>query len=138
MPQQGIAPSGRPYTIIIGEPSKFVSKQLQQILESEGYRILGIAESGKQVLEMYKNNKLVDLIMLEIFMPEMDGYATFWELKESGILPKIFFVTEENTPAVMKNLLENGAIDYMIKPIKRDKILERTKEAIDRVNPNFK
>lgn len=135
---QGIAPNGRPYTIIIAEPSKFVSKQLQQILESEGYRILGIAETGRQVLEMHKNNKLVDLIMMEIFMPEMDGYATFWELKESGVLPKIFFVTEENTPAVMKNLLDNGAIDYIVKPIKREKILERTKEAIDKVNPNFK
>lgn len=136
---QGIAPNGRPYTIIIAEPSKFQAKQLQQILESEGYQIIVNAESGKQVMESYEKNKQVDLIIMELSMPVMDGYATFWELKESSaLLPKIFFITDETTPAVSKNLMANGAIDYMLKPIKREKILERVKEAINKVNPTFK
>lgn len=136
---QGISPNGRPYTIIIGEASKFQGKQLQQILESESYNVVGIADNGIQVMELYSQLKPVDLIIMELSMPVMDGYATFWELKESSaILPKIFFVTDENTPAVSKNLLENGAIDYLIKPIKREKVLERVKEAIEKVNPTFK
>ncbi|MEM7182881.1 MAG: response regulator [Spirochaetota bacterium] len=136
---QGIAPNGRPYTIIIAESSKFQAKQLQQILESEEYQVLALADSGKQVMEYYDQNKQVDLIIMELSMPVMDGYATFWELKESSaILPKIFFITDETTPAVSKNLLENGAVDYMLKPIKREKILERVKDAINKVNPTFK
>ncbi|MCB1156860.1 MAG: response regulator [Leptospiraceae bacterium] len=136
---QGISPNGRPYSIIIGEASKFQAKQLQQILESEGYKVLSMAANGKEVMEAYSANKQVDLIIMELNMPVMDGYATFWDLKEaSAILPKIFFVTDENTPAVSKNLIENGAVDYMIKPIKREKILERVKEAIDKVNPTFR
>lgn len=143
MPQlyqpQGISPSGRPYTILIAEPSKFQSKQLQQILESEGYKIIGIAEDGKQLMEMYKQNKQVDLIIMEVCMPVIDGYAAFWDLKEaSPILPKIFFISEENSPGVIKSLLENGAVDYYVKPIKREKILEKVKAAIEKVNPTFK
>lgn len=136
---QGIAPNGRPYTIIIGEASKFQCKQLQQILESEGYKIIGVAETGKELIKMYDENKLVDLIMTEITLPVMDGYATFWELKDrGGILPKIFFISDENSPGVIKTLIDNGAVDYMVKPIKREKVLEKAKAAIERVNPTFR
>ena len=39
----GVAPSGRPYQVIIAENSKFQAKQLAQILESEGYEVVGFA-----------------------------------------------------------------------------------------------
>ncbi|MCB1179884.1 MAG: response regulator [Leptospiraceae bacterium] len=136
---QGVSPSGRPYTVLIGEPSKFQAKQLQQILDSEGYNIIGTAEDGKELKEMYMANKQVDLIIMEIVMPVIDGYAAFWDMREaSAILPKIFFISEENSPGVIKSLLDHGAVDYYVKPIKREKILERIKTAIDKVNPTFK
>lgn len=131
--QSGISPSGRPYTVIITENSKFQSKQLKQILESEGYQVLGIAENGKEMVELYKKNKQVDLITIEIFLPIMDGYAAFWELKEMGVLPRIMFISEENTPSVIKSLLDAGAMDYIVKPIKREKILEKVKEVMIKI-----
>ncbi|MCZ8154590.1 MAG: response regulator [Leptospira sp.] len=132
--QAGIAPTGRPYNILIAENSKFQAKQLQQILESEGYKILGIAETGKELIKMYKEFKQqVDLVTIEIFLPEVDGYAAFWEIKEMGIMPRIMFISEENTPSVVKILLENGAIDYMIKPMKREKVLEKIKEVLIKI-----
>ncbi|TGL58088.1 response regulator [Leptospira ognonensis] len=132
--QAGIAPTGRPYNILIAENSKFQAKQLQQILESEGFKILGIAETGKELMRLYKEFKQqVDLITIEIFLPEVDGYAAFWEIKESGVLPRIMFISEENTPSVIKILLENGAMEYMIKPIKREKVLEKIKEVLIKI-----
>jgi len=131
--QTGISPSGRPYSVIIAENSKFQSKQLQQILESDGYQVVGIAETGKDLLELYKNHRQIDLITIEIFLPVMDGYAAFWEIKEQGILPRIVFISEENTPSVIKSLLDGGAMDYIVKPIKRDKILEKMKENIAKI-----
>ncbi|MDZ4727949.1 MAG: response regulator [Leptospira sp.] len=129
--QAGIAPTGRPYNIIIAENSKFQAKQLQQILESEGFKIIGIAETGKELIKLYKEFKQqVDLITIEIFMPEVDGYAAFWEMKDIGVLPRIMFISEENTPSVVKSLMENGAMEYMIKPIKREKVLEKIKEVL--------
>ncbi|BDA79449.1 hypothetical protein LPTSP3_g23790 [Leptospira kobayashii] len=132
--QAGIAPTGRPYNILIAENSKFQSKQLQQILESEGFKIIGIAETGKELLQLYKENKQqIDLITVEIFLPEVDGYAAFWDIKDMGILPRIMFISEENTPSVVKTLLENGAMEYIIKPIKREKILEKIKETLVKI-----
>ncbi|MCC6276042.1 MAG: response regulator [Leptospiraceae bacterium] len=131
---QGISPSGRPYTIIIAEGSKFQAKQLQQIFESEEYKILGVAETGKELIELYKKNKTVNLITMELNLPIMDGYATFWEMKALGPIPKILFITEETTPAVIKSLLDNGAMDFLGKPIKREKVLEKAKLVIDKVH----
>ncbi len=132
--QMGIAPTGRPYNIIIAENSKFQAKQLQQILESEGFKIIGVAENGKELLELYKaNRQLVDLITVEVFLPEIDGYAAFWEMKDMGVLPRIMFISEENTPTVIRSLLDNGAMEYVIKPIKREKILEKIKETLAKI-----
>ncbi|XDD53151.1 response regulator [Leptospira sp. WS4.C2] len=129
--QAGIGPTGRPYQILIAENSKFQSKQLQQILESEGFKIIGVAETGKELLQMYRDNRQqIDLVTIEIFLPEVDGYAAFWDMKEMGVLPRILFISEENTPSVIKALLENGAMDYIVKPIKREKILEKIKETL--------
>ncbi|MCU0823160.1 MAG: response regulator [Leptospira sp.] len=129
--QAGIGPTGRPYQILIAENSKFQSKQLQQILESEGFKIIGIAETGKELLKLYKEHRQqLDLVTIEIFLPEVDGYAAFWDMKEMGVLPRILFISEENTPSVVKTLLENGAMDYIIKPIKREKVLEKIKETL--------
>lgn len=129
--QTGIGPTGRPYQILIAENSKFQSKQLQQILESEGFKIIGVAETGKELLQMYKDNRQqIDLVTIEIFLPEVDGYAAFWDMKDMGVLPRILFISEENTPSVIKALLENGAMDYIVKPIKREKILEKIKETL--------
>lgn len=131
--QSGISPSGRPFTVIITESSKFQSKQLQQILESEGYQVVGVAETGKELIDLYKKNKQVDLITMEIFLPVMDGYAAFWELKELGVIPRVLFISEENTPTVIKSLLDAGAMDYVVKPIKREKILEKVKEVMIKI-----
>lgn len=131
--QSGISPTGRPYTVLIAENSKFQSKQLKQILESEGYQVIGIAETGKELVDLFKKNKQVDLITIEIFLPVMDGYAAFWELKELGVIPRVLFISEENTPSVIKSLLEAGAMDYVVKPIKREKILDKVKEVMIRI-----
>lgn len=132
--QAGIGPTGRPYQILIAENSKFQSKQLQQILESEGFKIIGIAETGKELLKLYKENRQqIDLVTIEIFLPEVDGFAAFWDMKEMGVLPRILFISEENTPSVIKAVLENGAMDYIVKPIKREKILEKIKETLIKI-----
>lgn len=128
---EGINPlTGKPYTVILAENSSFQARMLKQIFESEGYQVIGAAENGRQLIDLYKVNKKVDVIALEINLPVMDGYATFWEIKELGPMPRVIFLTEENTPAVMRNLLDNGAADYIIKPYKREKVLEKTLNAL--------
>ena len=132
---EGISPkTGKPYTVIIAENSTFQARMLRQIFESEGYQIVGIAESGRKLIDLYKEHKKTDIIAMEINLPVVDGYAAFWEIKDLGPLPRIVFVTEENTPAVMRSLIDNGAADYLVKPFKREKLLEKTHVAIQKIH----
>ncbi|EQA37094.1 response regulator receiver domain protein [Leptospira inadai serovar Lyme str. 10] len=126
----GIAPSGRPYQVIIAENSKFQAKQLAQILESEGYEVVAFAETGKELINLYKENKKVDLITLDLHLPIMDGFAAFYEIKDLGVLPRILVISEENTPAVIKTLSDSGVMDYIVKPIKREKVLEKANATV--------
>ncbi|EMY77674.1 response regulator receiver domain protein [Leptospira weilii serovar Ranarum str. ICFT] len=129
----GVAPNGRPYQVLIAENSRFQAKQLAQILESEGYQVIGFAENGKELVQLYDQHRLVDLITLDLNLPVMDGYATFFEIKDRGVLPRIVIVSEENTPAVLKNLIDEGAMDYVPKPVKREKVLEKINAAMKKI-----
>ncbi|ABJ76385.1 MULTISPECIES: response regulator [Leptospira] len=129
----GVAPNGRPYQVLIAENSRFQAKQLAQILESEGYQVIGFAENGKELVKLYDEHRRIDLITLDLNLPVMDGYATFFEIKERGVLPRIVIVSEENTPAVLKNLIDEGAMDYIPKPVKREKVLEKINAAVKKV-----
>ncbi|TGK35177.1 response regulator [Leptospira gomenensis] len=129
----GVAPNGRPYQVLVAENSRFQAKQLAQILESEGYQVIGFAENGKELVKLFDQHRLVDLITLDLNLPVMDGYAAFFEIKDKGVLPRIVIVSEENTPAVIKNLLDHGALDYIPKPIKREKVLEKINAAVKKI-----
>lgn len=85
----GVAPNGRPYQVLIAENSRFQAKQLAQILESEGYQVIGFAENGKELVKLYDEHRLVDLITLDLNLPVMDGYATFLKLKEKEFFPEL-------------------------------------------------
>ena len=128
---EGINPEGRPYRIVICEDKSSEAMKLKQILESRRYKVVEVFHNGRDLVNWYKDNTgAVDCILLDIIMPTLDGYAAFWELKEVSPFPRIVFLSIENTAAIVKNLIEMGASDFITKPLNRDKILDRVKKAL--------
>ena len=126
----GIRPNGKPYNIIIADPHIFSRKQIRQILESEGYRIIGEADNGKQVLDILNNfDEKVDIITTELDMPEIDGYALLYELQNHSKKPNVVFICEDLPKNILKDLMQMGATDFILKPIQRIKLLDRIKMA---------
>lgn len=129
----GLKPSGKPYQLIVVEDKDFHRKQLIQILESEGYKILGAFQNGKEALSFYeKNRNDVDLITTNLDMPVMDGYSFLFELSQKELKAKLVFISEETTKGVVQDLLKMGAADFILKPIQRGRVLERIKLALQR------
>ncbi|MBI3396235.1 MAG: response regulator, partial [Spirochaetia bacterium] len=64
--------------------------------------------------------------------PVLDGYAAFWEIRELKPAPGVVFVSVENTPDVVKNVISNGALDFLVKPFKREDVVARVKRALAR------
>ena len=77
-------------------------------------QVVGKALHGKQLLEMLRH-KPVDVVIMDIDMPEMDGVVATKELKEKYPAIKVLVLTMYSTPDFVKNLLRNGADGYMLK-----------------------
>lgn len=103
----------------------------QEILEDEGICIT-IATNGRKAIEITKN-EYPDLILLDIAMPEIDGYETCRILKEdknTSHIPVIFVSARNDSMDVLKGF-ESGAVDYVHKPFNALELLSRVKTHLD-------
>jgi two-component system response regulator BaeR len=104
---------------------------LGTILKKEGYQ-LNVANNGIRALEMV--DKLPpDLILLDIMMPELDGYETCKRLKASADtkhIPIIFLTAKSETEDVVKGF-DIGAVDFITKPFSPKELIARVKNLLN-------
>ena len=110
-------------------------KVLRQALEPEGYRIL-IASSGEAALKLARTAQ-PDLILLDVLMPDLDGFETCRRLKQDAAtrdIPVLFITARAETEAVVEGF-RAGGIDYIVKPFQSEEVLARvqTHLQIDRL-----
>ncbi len=104
---------------------------LASILSQEGYSIFA-STNGKQALESVESSP-PDLILLDVNMPEMDGYETCRRLKASPQfkdIPIIFLTAKTETEDIVKGF-ELGAVDYVIKPFNAAELLSRVRTHLE-------
>src|SRR5215510_9952143 len=98
---------------------------LSAILKEKGYQI-SVATNGKQALEAVGRVR-PDLILLDVMMPEIDGFETCRQLKASDAtrdIPVIFLTARTETADIVKGF-ELGAVDYVPKPFNSHELLAR-------------
>jgi putative two-component system response regulator len=89
---------------------------------------LGVALNGAKAIEYTKTNRL-DLILLDILMPEMDGFEVCQRLKENPATHSvpIIFITAIDDPQHKRKGLEIGAVDYITKPFDISEVKARVR-----------
>jgi CheY-like chemotaxis protein len=111
--------------IMIVDDEEKIRYIVRKMLEGEGYKVLE-AEGGKQCLEIIKKEK-PDLILMDVMMPEMDGWEAAKEVKKDDankdIIISMLTVKSEDEDKI-KSLDEASADWHIAKPIKRDKLLQ--------------
>lgn len=122
----GLKPEGTPYRVLIVDDSMFVAKQLNQILTSEGYQIVGTAGDGLEGYEKYKELfPNVDVVTMDITMPKMDGLTALQKIMEFDKDAKVIMISALGKQDLVKQALVAGAKNYIVKPLDRKKVLER-------------
>ena len=114
----------KPLVLIVDDIPRNI-KVLGDILRTKDCKIV-VATNGPQALELIKK-VLPDLILLDVMMPEMDGFAVCKILKESSQtrdIPVIFLTAKTETADIVKGL-ECGAVDYISKPFNSTELLAR-------------
>jgi len=99
-------------------------------LQAGGYQVL-VAEDGKSALERLKHAR-PDLILLDVMMPEMDGFEVCCRLKEDKNTQNIpvIFLTALSGPDDVEKGFEVGAVDYITKPVQYKEALARVKNQL--------
>jgi two-component system nitrogen regulation response regulator NtrX len=108
-------------TILVVDDEKDIRISLTGILEDEGYQVV-TAASGVEALEKLRED-LPDLVLLDIWMPGMDGLATLEKIK--GLLPQItvIMISGHGTIETAVRATKLGAFDFIEKPLSLDKVL---------------
>ena len=99
------------------------------VLEKQ-YNVL-LAESGRKALDMLKSEK-VDLILLDIAMPGMNGIETFERIKESGLEIPVIFLTASGHEDNVMTAIRMGAVNYLKKPYMPKNLLERVEKELEK------
>jgi DNA-binding response OmpR family regulator len=118
------------FQILVVEDDTNARKLMKAVLERAEYSVL-TAVNGEEALSVMDTNH-VDLILLDIMMPGMDGYAFTDELRRSGNTVPILMVTAKQLPADKKKGFLVGTDDYMTKPVDTEEMLLRIKALLRR------
>jgi CheY-like chemotaxis protein len=97
---------------------------MTNILESEGLQII-TAFDGLDALEKLKENPQIEIVLMDIMMPNMNGYEAIAEIRKNPALYKlpIIAVTAKAMNGDREKSMEAGASDYMTKPIQADQLI---------------
>jgi len=123
--------------VLVVDDEKDIVDILKYNLERENEFEVFTAKDGKEALELAEN--IPDLILLDIMMPELNGFEVCKQLKNNPVtskIPVIFLTAKENEIDEILGL-EIGADDYISKPISPRKVLARIKSVIRRTTGDY-
>src|SRR5688572_24923522 len=118
--------------ILIIEDELPMRTALQDCLEAEDYRVL-TAVDGESGLQRAVEEK-PDLLLLDIMMPRLDGYALCAELRRLGNRVPILMLTAKGQVEDRVKGLDAGADDYLVKPFSTEELLARTRAMLRRAD----
>lgn len=115
-------------TILLVEDSESIIMGLKYSLEQEGFKVI----TAKTIKEAKEYNEY-DLILLDITLPDGNGFDFFREVKEKEDVPVIFLTALDEEINIVKGL-DLGAEDYIVKPFRVKELISRIKVALRRYN----
>jgi len=122
------APDRRELVLVVDDEPR-MTRFIRMNLELEGFRVLE-AHNGLDALEKVRVN-LPDLVILDVMMPEMDGFETLRMLRETSSVPVIMLTVRADEDDKVRGL-ELGADDYVTKPFGARELVSRVKAVMRR------
>lgn len=109
-------------TIMVVDDSPFASKQIKDIVEDNGYEVIGYAKDGEEAIELYKELK-PDIVILDIIMPGLNGLETAEILEKQDPAVKILMLSSLCDAGTMEEVKSIGVKHLIPKPLEADVLL---------------
>ena len=111
------------FHILVVDDDRSTRLYMQTLLQNAHYTV-SLAENGEDALEVMDREK-IDLVILDVMMPKMDGYAFTQELRSGNSQLPVLMVTAKQLPADRKQAYQVGTNDFMTKPVDGEELLLR-------------
>lgn len=104
------------YKVLIVEDDPMVAMINEQYIgQNKKFSVVGKCKDGKSALEFLEKNE-VDLIIMDVFMPHLDGFETLRQIRKKQISVDVIMVTAANDRESLEEALHLGIVDYLVKP----------------------
>jgi len=116
-------------TVLVVDDDVRILRLMQHVLELEAYKVL-VANNGETAFQILDEG-MPDLILLDIMMPDIDGYTVCERIRESSMIPIIMVTAKGDDEEKVKGL-DAGADDYISKPFSSKELVARVRAVLRR------
>ncbi len=109
--------------ILIVDDSTFMREMIKEILPKEYFTVIMEASNGKEAFEQYKKYN-PDIVTMDMTMAEMDGISAAKEIINFDSKAKVVMISAMGQKKMVKEAINVGVKDFILKPFSRDKVLE--------------
>lgn len=122
-------------TLLLAEDDMRTVYALSALLLAKGAEVL-VAENGREALELLKENPNVQAVLMDIMMPEMDGYEAIRRLRQDARFSKlpVIALTAKAMKGERERCLDAGATEYLSKPVDADQLLATLSRLLGKEN----
>lgn len=115
--------------VLIVDDAAFMRMMIKDILEKNGFEVVGEASNGIKAVELYKKEK-PDVVTMDITMPDMDGIEAVKEIKAFDPAARVIMCSAMGQQTMVMDAIRAGARDFIVKPFQADRVLEAIKKAL--------
>lgn len=115
--------------VLIVDDAAFMRMMIKDILEKNGFEVVGEASNGIKAVEMYKK-ETPDIVTMDITMPDMDGIEAVKQIKAFDPGAKVIMCSAMGQQTMVMDAIRAGARDFIVKPFQADRVLEAIKKAL--------
>ena len=116
--------------VVIAEDEALIRLDLKEMLEEEGYSVVGEAGDGEQAVELAREHR-PDLVILDVKMPKMDGISAAEKIAEESIAP-VLMLTAFSQRDLVERARDAGAMAYLVKPFSKSDVVPAIEMAVSR------
>ncbi len=117
-------------TILVVDDEEYIRRLISRILDDAGYKVV-TAASGKEALDKLADSG-INLVLLDIRMPDMDGFQTLESIRKRYTIP-VIMVTGVGEVTSVSDALSIGADDYIKKPFQARELIARIEAKLRRI-----
>jgi two-component system chemotaxis response regulator CheY len=117
--------------VLVADDASFMRQMIRDIIEPEGYEVVGEASDGVEVVEKFEELS-PDVVMMDIVMPKRSGIDAVKAIVEKYPTSKVVMCSALGQEALVMEAIQAGAKDFIVKPFKPDSVVSTLSKVLEK------